>query len=55
MQVDFPGIAHYKQQGGEPMLEIDARDTILQKSTQEFTAKKPAKDMKAALVQQRNT
>lgn len=28
--MDFPGIAHHEQAGGEPMLKIDARDFILE-------------------------
>ena len=29
IQADFPGVAHSRQTGGAPMLEIDGRDFFL--------------------------
>lgn len=51
MQLDFPGIAHYKIAGGEPLLEIDGRDFFLDLQVKSVQGKKP-KDKKEALVQQ---
>ena len=49
MSLEFPGIVQYKQQGGEPMLEIDGRDLFLKLQTKSLKQDKP-KTKEEALV-----
>ena len=51
MNLEFPGILHYKQLGGEPMLEIDGRDFFLEQQTKSLKQDKP-KSKEEALAQE---